>query len=147
MRLEFVRRRREEEDELRRSAPELEEEELEEEEEYDLPGWGSSSSRGNRRGFDGTEMSSQVMHEEDVEGVEEFVRDEQEEMRALLENLPDDGELEVEMDEQGSQSQGSESLWSDGADHDALFDEVLLSQGHQPPEAQFGGDGEEMDMS
>ncbi|KAK4496550.1 hypothetical protein PRZ48_012530 [Zasmidium cellare] len=117
MRLEFVRRRREYEDELARNAPSP----SAEEEEAELPGWGSM------------DVSSQVVPEEEVE---EFVRDEEEEMRALLENFPDEEMEEME---------GNENLWSDDADYDALFSEVLRSE----EQGAGGGDGagEEMDMS
>lgn len=133
MRLEFVRRRREYEDELARNAPSP----SAEEEEAELPGWGSQM-----------DVSSQAIPEEEV--VEEFVRDEEEEMRTLLEYMPD-GEMRTQW------SDGIENLWSDDADYDALFSEVLLSQENVSPSQQQrqqsdgggggGGGGEEMDMS
>jgi hypothetical protein len=129
MRLEFVRRRREYEDELARNAPSP----SAEEEEAELPGWGSQM-----------DVSSQAIPEEEV--VEEFVRDEEQEMRALLEYMPDE-EMRTQW------SDGSENLWSDDADYDALFSEVLLSQENVSPSQQQqqqsggGGGGEEMDMS
>lgn len=95
----------------------------EEEEEAELPGWGDMD----------VSCASQVQGRE----VEEFVRDEEEEMRALLENMPDHQEMEG--------SDGSENMWSDDADYDALFSEVLRSE--EQVESSQGGGGEEMDMS
>lgn len=130
-RLEFVRKQREEREELATNAPSPSAEE--EEEEYELPGWGS--------------QSMDVVPDEDA--VDEFVRDEEAEMQALLEYMPEeDGAMETP----GSEGEGSENLWSDDADYDALFSELLLSQENVPPSQiqtmQQGNDGgEEMDMS
>ena len=65
--------------------------------------------------------------------VEEFVKDEQAELEAMLENMPQ------------QQDQGEDSgMWSDGADYDELFDEVMASQQGQTSNVQVD---DEMDMS
>ncbi|KAF7193537.1 hypothetical protein HII31_05112 [Pseudocercospora fuligena] len=65
--------------------------------------------------------------------VEEFVKDEQAELEAMLENMPQ------------QQDQGEDSgMWSDGADYDELFDEVMASQPGHPSNVQAD---DEMDMS
>ena len=107
--------------------------EEEEEEPYDLP------------------MQSSMPEAE----VEEFLRDEGKELEALLEYMPDDAMKEDDFDET--------SLWSDDADYDALFSEVLGQQEQEPgqagnaavqssqimPDMQQHGNGgdDEMDMS
>ncbi|CAK1362572.1 hypothetical protein CB0940_05217 [Cercospora beticola] len=123
MRLDFLSRQRAWEADRAREAEKAawgegileEEEEAYEDEEYDLPvtsqmgasAWGSSG-----------------IGEEDE--VEEFVRDEGRELEALLEIMPRDDDA---MEEDGG---GDEtSLWSDDADYDELFEEMLLSQQNQ----------------
>lgn len=157
MRLDFLSRQRAWEADRAREAEKaawnegiLEEEEAYEDEEYDLPvtsqmgasAWGSSG----------------IGEEEEVE---EFVRDEGRELEALLEIMPRDGDA-MEEDAGGDET----SLWSDDADYDELFEEMLLSQRNQGDmgqnvtgsamslsqampdvqQQQHGGD-DEMDMS
>ncbi|EME38523.1 hypothetical protein DOTSEDRAFT_75896 [Dothistroma septosporum NZE10] len=140
MRLDFVQKRRAYEAELARHAPR-------EEEEEELPSWSQEGSQ--------MMMSSQVVPEE--EEVEDFVRGEEGELEALLEFMTEsNGEGEVEMEEQ-------QELWSDDADYDALFEEVLSKEGgaqnqqvgdmmegnanHVQQQQQQSGDGDAMDMS
>ncbi|KAF2161608.1 hypothetical protein M409DRAFT_28002 [Zasmidium cellare ATCC 36951] len=125
MRLEFVRRRREYEEELKRDAPTP----SAEEEDAELPGWGDM------------DVAPEVE-------VEEFVKGEEEEMRALLENFPDEMMGMEEGDGDGTEG----NLWSDDAEYDDLFREVLRSEEEEMLSAAGGhggqgGGGEEMDMS
>ncbi|KAF2210042.1 hypothetical protein CERZMDRAFT_86366 [Cercospora zeae-maydis SCOH1-5] len=113
----------------------------------------------------GTAWRSSGIREEGEDEVEEFVRDEGRELEALLEFMPRDGDAD-EMEEDGVDET---SLWSDDADYDELFEEVLLGQGQQDGDGghnavgdammssqmmsdvkkqqQQGGCGDEMDVS
>lgn len=143
MRLDFVQKRRAYEAELARNAP------REEVDDDELPSWSQQCSQ--------MQMSSQHLPEEEVE---EFVRDEDAELEALLEFMPEENaegaEAEGEMDVQ-------DDLWSDDADYDALFSEVMgmeeggestttvgnkmaLVNAHHVQQQQSGND-DEMDMS
>lgn len=100
------------------------------------------------------ESSAPVVEEEEFEGCEELpgweeAEREERELQALLELMPEDGEA---MDE-GEDDAG---VWSDGADYEALFSELLSQeqQGQQQQSMQvdFGQrqqqvEDEEMDMS
>jgi hypothetical protein len=143
MRWDFMRRQRAWEADREREAEEVassipdEEEEGEEEDagimrdagEYDLP------TTGNVRG---ASMGWPALRDGEVE---EFVRDEEGEIEALLEFMPRDNKGG------GGKNNGEDdemSLWSDDADYDALFSEVLEREGQ--------GEGQqavmdEMDMS
>ncbi|PPJ60419.1 hypothetical protein CBER1_11483 [Cercospora berteroae] len=123
MRLDFLSRQRAWEADRAREAEKAawdegileEEEEGYEDEEYDLP---VTSQMGAS-----VWASSGIGEEEEVE---EFVRDEGRELEALLEIMPRDDDA---MEEDGG---GDEtSLWSDDADYDELFEEMLLSQQNQ----------------
>ena len=148
LRLDFMQRQKAWEAELERSAPtflpDLIEQENEggffPEESEDLPAFNSQM-----------QMSSQwpAQHQQE-EQVDEFLRDESEEIEALVAYMSrekeDPEELRVERT-----SFASDGLWSDDTDYDAIFSEVLSqeenpvvwSQRSNPP--QMGG--EEMDMS
>ncbi|CZT20232.1 uncharacterized protein RCC_06089 [Ramularia collo-cygni] len=91
--------------------------------------------------------TSQVAPEDEVD---DFLRDEDQELEALLEFMPAGGERDDGMKDDG------DSLWSDDADYEALFEQVLS----QEQEGQIGSldqqlsandvmdsVGEEMDMS
>ena len=131
MRLDFMQRQRAwEAERAALAASQVLEEEDEDEETYDLP------------------MQSSMPEAE----VEEFLRDEGKELEALLEYMPDDAMKEDDFDET--------SLWSDDADYDALFSEVLGQQEQEQGQAavqssqlmpgmqQHGNGGDdEMDMS
>ncbi|KXT18302.1 hypothetical protein AC579_2883 [Pseudocercospora musae] len=112
MRLDFMQRQRAWEAEREREAASSQNL-PEEEDEDDLPGW-------------------EDMHalKDEVEG---FVEDEEAELEAILENMPQ------------HQDQGEDNgLWSDGADYDELFDEVMASQQGQIVSVHVD---DEMDMS
>ena len=140
MRLEFVRKRRAFEAELARSAP------SDEPEEDELPSWSQMQ-------MSSMQASSQQLPEEEVE---DFVRDEEGDLEALLEFMPDENRLEAE---EGMEVE--EELWSDDADYDALFSEVLgleentqiqsanakVQANAQHVQQQQNGDDDEMDMS
>lgn len=132
MRLDFMRRQRawEAEREALAASQVVEEEEAE-----DLP-----------------MASSMPMGGEDE--VEEFLRDEDKELEALLEYMPHADEAMNGDDDDFDET----SLWSDDADYDALFSEVLSQQQEETAAVQSsqimpstqslenGGD-DEMDMS
>lgn len=77
--------------------------------------------------------------------VEDFLRDEDQELEALLEFMPEDGDMRDD----------GESFWSDDVDYEALFEQVLSQEeGHREQrgslEERLQGNndvGEEMDMS
>lgn len=131
MRMDFMQRQRAWEAERRREADILSSQQgldqvVEEEDDLDLPGWSGDAN-------------------EEV-GVEEFLRDEQAELEQLLEYMPDDKQ----------QNAGEDGMWSDDADYDELFEEVLASQKTQDVVStdahhyggEFDGAGsDEMDMS
>lgn len=141
MRLDFMQRQRAWEADRAREAefvPSqelIEEEEEEHQGEYELPGMQVKGTKGEIGGED---------------EVEEFLRDEEGEIEALLEFMPPQGEgLDEEMEDETS-------LWSDDADYDALFEQVLSQQEQQQQPMCQGMDmqihnepqqGEEMDMS
>lgn len=131
MRADFLSRQRAWEAAQARNAPPSSDTIFnDEEEESDLP---------NGTPMDISSQAPPLPEEE----VEEFLREEDQELEALLEFMPQ------EEDDEGMRDDG-ESLWSEGdVDYEALFEQVL-SQGQQrgQQEAQNGGDGgEEMDMS
>lgn len=91
-------------------------------------------------------FTSQAVPEDEVE---EFLRDEDQELEALLEFMPA-GQEEEEMKDDG------DSLWSDDVDYEALFEQVLSQEPQEQTgsiDQQLGGTamvedgGEEMDMS
>ncbi|KAM3420816.1 hypothetical protein BST61_g4060 [Cercospora zeina] len=79
----------------------------------------------------GTVWGSSGVGEEEEE-VEEFVRDEGRELEALLEFMPRDVAGDVMQEDGGDET----SLWSDDADYDELFEEVLLSEQQQQQQQQ-----------
>ncbi|CAK4009521.1 Hypothetical predicted protein [Lecanosticta acicola] len=135
LRADWERERRKWEESLSQTAPILDEEV---DEEAELPGW--------------MDLGSDEVDEDEAE---KLAREEDRELKALLEHMPDDDDA---MEDDGEE----QSLWSDDADYDALFSEVLSQQeqkqGQQSvsapsyamhiqsgQQAQFHG--EEMDMS
>lgn len=82
--------------------------------------------------------------------VDEFLRDEDQELEALLEFMPAESQEEDGMRDDG------DSLWSDDVDYEALFEQVLSQESEGQIgsiDQQLGGPqvaedaGEEMDMS
>lgn len=135
MRADFLSRQRAWEAAQAKNAPSEEEVYLEEEE-------------GNEQLPEDMEFSNSQAQPEDE--VEHFLRDEDQELEALLEFMPADAE-------DGMKDDG-ESLWSDDADYDELFEHMLSQQEQQQPQCQSLGaqstgsggmedGGEEMDMS
>ncbi|KXT07046.1 hypothetical protein AC578_7177 [Pseudocercospora eumusae] len=111
MRLDFMQRQRAWEAEREKEAASSQNL-PEEEDEDELPGWDNVQPK---------------------EEVEEFVRDEEAELEAMLENMPQ------------PQDRGEDSgMWSDGADYDELFDEIMTSQQGHPASVHVD---DEMDMS
>lgn len=95
--------------------------------EYDLP-----VASGQMNGLQRSSMANSATRSVSQEAeVEEFLREEGKELEALLEHLPPTGE-EYGDDDAMNQEEGNEfdetSLWSDDADYDALFEEVLSQQ-------------------
>ncbi|EME84205.1 uncharacterized protein MYCFIDRAFT_210814 [Pseudocercospora fijiensis CIRAD86] len=115
MRLDFMQRQRAWEAEQEKEANLVASSQKEEDEsEFELPGWDDYVQA-------------------PADEVEEFVKDEEAELEAMLENVP-----------QQDQGEGS-GMWSDGAtDYNELFDEVMASQQGKHPNVQVD---DEMDMS
>lgn len=95
--------------------------------EYDLP-----VASGQMNGLQRSSMANSATRSVSQEAeVEEFLREEGKELEALLEHLPPTGEAYGD-DDAMNQEEGNEfdetSLWSDDADYDALFEEVLSQQ-------------------
>lgn len=94
---------------------------------YDLP-VASGQMNGLQRSPTANSATRNVSQEAEVE---EFLREEGKELEALLEHLPPTVE-EYGDDDAMNQEEGNEfdetSLWSDDADYDALFEEVLSQQ-------------------
>lgn len=95
--------------------------------EYDLP-----VASGQMNGLQRSSMANSATRSVSQEAeVEEYLREEGKELEALLEHLPPTGEAYGD-DDAMNQEEGNEfdetSLWSDDADYDALFEEVLSQQ-------------------
>ncbi|KAI5359747.1 hypothetical protein Slin14017_G093080 [Septoria linicola] len=147
MRLDYIQRQKAWEAERAREAAFVPSDFVEEEDDeqevttYDLP--------------ESSHMDLQQSSMPEAE-VEEFLRDEGKELEALLEYLPSAGDDMMYEDEQDFDES---SLWSDDADYDALFSEVLSQQEQQQQQGgnaaessqamlDMGSHGEdEMDMS
>lgn len=123
--------------EMESSAPPALEEEAQEDEDgqgdenQDLPMWSQGSANGMR-------LSGQVVDEEQVDEVAGW---EERELEALLEFMPEGHDEQQERDP---------SLWSDDADYDALFDEVMGLEDAHPMERDATEEhplSEQMDMS
>lgn len=133
MRMDFMQRQRAYENELAKSAPFMPSNAIEEEEERELPNWSQAGSQ--------MQMTSQRSVEEEAD---EFEREEEGELMALLEHMPGEDQMPGQEKE--------ESLWSDDVDYDELFSEVMDQENAAP---QCGSqttdalqqDGEDMDMS
>lgn len=146
MRLDYIQRQKAWEAERAREATFVPAESLEEEDyeqdvaTFDLPAT--------------SQMDLQQSSMPEAE-VEEFLRDEGKQLEALLEYLPSAGDDMMEEEQEFDDS----SLWSDDADYDALFSEVLSQQEQQQQQGgnaaqssqvmpDMGGHAEdEMDMS
>lgn len=151
-RLEFYRQQRAWEAEQSRAAPDLRwdvpDEEFEEfqDDVAELP---ASSWTGSAMQFSQPPRPSQPQDE-----VDEVMAREDEELAALLENMPEDSMQGTGFDGDGA----SELFGSDDEDYDALFSELIergrfgteQQQGQQQQQQQFTTDvegGEAMDMS
>ncbi|EGP82945.1 uncharacterized protein MYCGRDRAFT_97103 [Zymoseptoria tritici IPO323] len=170
LRMDFMQRQREWEAAQARSAAALalEESAYEEEEDdemdggedrmpetIDLPtfsssGLGSQMQMSSQRGLASSAPQQPQVELSDEDEIDRLIRDEDEELEMLLSYMPTD-----QGDDYGTatghQQAGDDgdSLWSDDADYDALFSEVLnqeaqMQQAHQQPNETADV---EMDMS
>jgi hypothetical protein len=165
--MDFMQRQREWAEAQARSAASiaLEESMLEDEDEMDdaedhVPGISdlptfSSSGFSNQMQMSsqrppGSSASRLEPQRNEEDEIDRLLRDEDDELEMLLSYMPtEEGE---DRSGQGAQQQGEDgdSLWSDDADYDALFSEVLLSQEAQTQRAQEQQGGSmdtEMDMT
>lgn len=116
-------------------------EDEEEEEEVEVVGGGYDGyelpvASGQMSGLQRSAMASSAMRNVSQEAeVEEFLREEGKELEALLEHLPmtrqeydDNDDDDDAMNQEEANEFDETSLWSDDADYDALFEEVLSQQ-------------------
>jgi hypothetical protein len=85
----------------------------------------------------------------DEEEIDRLLRDEDEELEMLLSYMPSNGAgIDTGETRRRHEGEDNDSLWSDDADYDALFSEVILNQEAQMQQQlpDEGGDVE-MDMS